>query len=1200
MHSATDLRVLNPAAAPADVTLEFLPLAGESPAPPVKFSVPAGALQVYQNVLASQFSLNERSGALRITSAQGILVAARTYVDSAAPAVPATNVDAVAYEDLLTPGSAGETISAAQTADPATGFATNIGVVLVSPASSVDVAVFDPVGHKLGGTTVSGAAQLVLVPLSTLATGDVPVARVVFTVWAGRAAAFVDVTDKTTGDRILARAPRRPNGALAAVVDPVIRSTTPDGRLIRNDLRLLNLSANSTTITVSALSPSDGATPPDATLTLASGETREVQDVLATLFGIADSATAGLRLSGPDPVVAVSRTLAVNSDGTVNGLGGFQNAANSSAFLGSNGGGVLLGMNPTANVELLAGADGASVVFNVFDATGAPLATSDPPLTLSPRQAMEVPLAQVFSGVDFTAETIVQVQNSLGELLARGASNDAATAQPVYGDSGIPPATGCPAVMVSGFEAAPSSLSAAGQVELTWATGGADFVQISPGPTAQQPANASLTVNVTARTVYQLTATGPCGTATASLEVPFGAATLVSVTPSSAAPGQQVTLKVSNLAPTATTLGALLTVGDSTFHLPIDRANSAAEFLVTIPFITTDGDTGYVSGTGTIAADLAGSATASAAFTVKSLPVPTNSATTFRTFLNTVVTAALSALDRQKAVASATSGPDIDALKSLVNGYASNLRSALDGVNSSGTATLVTDIPSTTNPNPATVTITRQDIDTLVGFLSQRPGALNGPSFKLPATPPAATSNWPCLSDDPIYAACAPAFYFSQLAAQAQGLIRGILAITPGGNLVKKTGLHTFLMQYLDMIQKPGLLCNLYPLQLNGFLAQPNPDPLPQDEDRAYPVAIKANLQPFFTPDQAADYLNNLMLDSTMSFYKEVFYKFPSTQQAALLGQIRNEYTSLLQTARPEIVKAVNNDKEFIGKALARQVYECDITNVASQTPDRLRRLSPLNAGDVAPPFYPFQGLESGRAQISVQTRSGSFYVFQADGSRVIDGTSRCCFLADVNVDNGYSVTVVSSTRGVHGANSQVVDSPNWQLGFGNPYLKSLGGNDLDVEIQAYQNLKQRKWTIYQRTSGDQASHSATPRENGAVNIISVSVQSQAVNGVQIGISSNWSLTGGNAPPNTGRMNLSVSASANGASPSSYSDTGIAFDGNSQSGNKSFTSANATFGKFDGTILGQGFNENGIMTTTIQITSCSDQKPPSCAVPGTK
>src|SRR5262249_48343807 len=77
-HYVTVVRILNRGTSSTNVTLELIPSTGDGPPAPVTQNVDPGQTWVLPNILDSLWSLAEKTGALRVTADQPLLISTRT------------------------------------------------------------------------------------------------------------------------------------------------------------------------------------------------------------------------------------------------------------------------------------------------------------------------------------------------------------------------------------------------------------------------------------------------------------------------------------------------------------------------------------------------------------------------------------------------------------------------------------------------------------------------------------------------------------------------------------------------------------------------------------------------------------------------------------------------------------------------------------------------------------------------------------------------------------------------------------------------------------------------------------------------------------------------------------------------------------------------------------------------------------------
>src|SRR5579864_4418946 len=82
LHYATDLKLCNPSSVTASVALDLITAPGEMAVGSAPQTIAAGETLVLTNVLQAVWGLIERSGALRITADQELVIAANVYTDA--------------------------------------------------------------------------------------------------------------------------------------------------------------------------------------------------------------------------------------------------------------------------------------------------------------------------------------------------------------------------------------------------------------------------------------------------------------------------------------------------------------------------------------------------------------------------------------------------------------------------------------------------------------------------------------------------------------------------------------------------------------------------------------------------------------------------------------------------------------------------------------------------------------------------------------------------------------------------------------------------------------------------------------------------------------------------------------------------------------------------------------------------------------
>jgi hypothetical protein len=296
--AGTSIRVLNQGGAPTNASFDLLP-SGNNPAPPsVTESLLPGQTLALDDVLATLWGLTDATGALRITADQPLTITARVTRAGAAGNLGA-DLHAIAYNDLLTGGHTGQAIWAANSADATQGYAATAGVVLMLPQTSVDIVVYDASGKQLQLTKVTGGPGVQEMPLANLISSDLPIGTVAFVVHAGRAGGYLTLTDNISGDAMVVNAMEAVEIA-PAVLASLTHMTNPDGSFSRSGLRLYNPGASTADATLSLLASTVTGLPAFQTVTLAGGQTMEIDDLLSQ-FNAPDPTNAAILVIADKP-----------------------------------------------------------------------------------------------------------------------------------------------------------------------------------------------------------------------------------------------------------------------------------------------------------------------------------------------------------------------------------------------------------------------------------------------------------------------------------------------------------------------------------------------------------------------------------------------------------------------------------------------------------------------------------------------------------------------------------------------------------------------------------------------------------------------------------------------------------------------------------------------------------------------------------
>jgi hypothetical protein len=172
------------------------------------------------------------------------------------------------------------------------------------------------------------------------------------------------------------------------------------------DLYLLNPGSHETTVTVYWLVR--GRPNPDPSsfeLTLSPEETRLIEDVVATGFGL-ERGTGALRITASSEIVATTRIYWSDGDGTVGqGFEGVPTAAATVAGTSTHALGLRVDEEFRSNVYALASAAGATIALELLDTSGSPRATAE--LVLGPWQPHLEPVGELFQVGDLDNATLL-------------------------------------------------------------------------------------------------------------------------------------------------------------------------------------------------------------------------------------------------------------------------------------------------------------------------------------------------------------------------------------------------------------------------------------------------------------------------------------------------------------------------------------------------------------------------------------------------------------------------------------------------------------------------------------------------------------------------------------------------------------------------------------------------------------------------
>ena len=228
-------------------------------------------------------------------------------------------IPAIPFSQFIGKGSV---LSLQQVAQSAA-YRTNFGLVeAAGEPASVLLHVFDASGAEIGNVPVSLMASEhhrldgLLSQFGTLNDGRVEVEVLSNT---GKVSAYASVLDNKTNDPLL--------------VSPVLKSSVASNRYVipgvaytngianwRTDVRLYNSAGTAVNAAVNYYPESAPTSVQSRTITIAAGETKALDNVLNTLFGISTPSATGsvvVTTAGTSNIIATARTYAVTDVGTI-------------------------------------------------------------------------------------------------------------------------------------------------------------------------------------------------------------------------------------------------------------------------------------------------------------------------------------------------------------------------------------------------------------------------------------------------------------------------------------------------------------------------------------------------------------------------------------------------------------------------------------------------------------------------------------------------------------------------------------------------------------------------------------------------------------------------------------------------------------------------------------------------------------------
>lgn len=440
----SDVRVLNAGSATANLTMWYS-VSGDDwyPAntPPKKqFSVAPGATLVLDDAVRTLFEKSGTKGALEIRATQNsLLIAARTYNQTSS----GTYGQYTAAVDAAT----GPTPTDPQHVLMLSGggrYRSNVGFVETTGFNCfVDLTLRDAAGTELARKTLYlGPWQHRQEEVFSL-FGVAPTASARLEVKprpGSNLLAYGSVIDNVSNDAVYVPAQPAASAAGPLVVPVAIRKGGLAGSFWRTDLAVVNLRSEAIADLALTFYPHDGAPPTTRSIALASGETRDMADVLASLFGL-DGVQGQLEVADPsgsaNGLLVASRTYTVASTSAGEAsYGQFVPAVpradairtGQTAFLPYLTGGAShrtnLGVLETAG-------DAATVAVDILRADGSVVATLTK--SLKPREWFQ--FLRVLDGRDLGGSTAasarVRVTSGTGRVVAYASVIDNVTNDPI-------------------------------------------------------------------------------------------------------------------------------------------------------------------------------------------------------------------------------------------------------------------------------------------------------------------------------------------------------------------------------------------------------------------------------------------------------------------------------------------------------------------------------------------------------------------------------------------------------------------------------------------------------------------------------------------------------------------------------------------------------------------------------------------------
>ncbi|MBI4893071.1 MAG: hypothetical protein HY821_20780 [Acidobacteria bacterium] len=835
----THLRIYNPNDAPVDVDLSLIPSSGTASPAPKLVTVAPGQMASLDALLTSAFPYQGRA-TLRLHAGRALVLSAWSS-STAENTSSRTELQPLPQSSVLEAG-----MSAFALPLPAAGGTETLtaGVVLIGSVSQVDVLAFDESGAELGRKSFSGPEQTLEAPVSTFVPAGAQVARMNFLVRSGRAIGYA-LLENGQGPSDVRLAQPTFSDPVKWYVSGARKLDSADGLSEQFDLRLFNLAFSPAQVT---LQPTGDTALPPATVTVGPRQTLDIRDLFGTLYGASTVASAGVIVESEATVLVAARQFQLRDGSAVFGESLPARLAEDLTAPGtivrllnvrnSEGG-------PRTQFLLQAGPSGMVSSLAVKDPDGNLVLQADGPAR-GPNEFVDLDPESLLPGNQWPAEAILEIAFTSGSALAGARTSLPGSSAPSVAQAVPDDPYDCPAPVITVFSAFPPVLATAGTSTLAWSVD-ADTARLLPAGTAV-PLSGESSATIAATTTYTLEAANACGTVSQPLTITVGAPRPASVAPASASPGALISIQTSAVEDASAISGVNFTFGGQLQSIAsIEEIQEGGLIRVRVPFIQSSAAaSGYLTGAGTIALNIAGTATSTIPFTILPLPAGSDPVEELRQIISFFDQAGRAMIgETADAGGAASTGPAEAALNEALG----VLRRAADEIAATGSA----QVPQPPLSAPVNYTVTRDDLSRLFSLmhLVNGPGPLTDASPTLSAKSYARSADFkqgPCIQDeDKLYKSCLAASFVptDNIMKQIQGWLSNVAELTgklPG------VGIVSTWIDRASMATK--LVCYLAPLVIDGIEMGPS-DTVPIG--RTVERNVLATYKPYWNKQKIVD-----------------------------------------------------------------------------------------------------------------------------------------------------------------------------------------------------------------------------------------------------------------------------------------------------------------------------------------------------------